>query len=126
MYLSENNIQLDTRMSCSTESISLSLLYQSVRTATRNLCAPLEIEDYVIQTAPFMSPIRWHLGHTTWFFEMLLRTHLPGYQVFSEKFLFYFNSYYDGFGVRIDRARRGSVSRPTVREVMAYRALTDR
>ena len=85
------------------------------------IVAPLEIEDYVIQTAEFMSPPRWHIGHTSWFFETLLRTYQPGYQTYSEEFLFYFNSYYEGFGARIERPKRGTKSRPTVRATVDYR-----
>lgn len=85
------------------------------------IVAPLEIEDYVIQTAEFMSPPRWHIGHTSWFFETVLQAHQPGYKVYSEDFLFYFNSYYEGFGARIERPKRGTKSRPTVRETVAYR-----
>ena len=89
------------------------------------IVAPLEIEDYVIQTAEFMSPPRWHIGHTSWFFETVLQAHQPGYRVYSEDFLFYFNSYYEGFGVRIERPKRGTKSRPTVRETVAYRKHID-
>jgi len=89
------------------------------------IVAPLETEDYVIQTAEFMSPPRWHIGHTAWFFEMLLQSFKPGYQVYSEDFLFYFNSYYEGFGKRIERPKRGTRSRPTVRETVAYRRRID-
>jgi len=89
------------------------------------IVAPLEIEDYVIQTAEFMSPPRWHIGHTSWFFETVLQAHKPGYKVYSEDFLFYFNSYYEGFGARIERPKRGTKSRPTVRETVAYRNHVD-
>lgn len=85
------------------------------------IVAPLEIEDYVIQTAEFMSPPRWHIGHTSWFFETVLQAHQPGYKVYSEDYLWYFNSYYEGFGARIERPKRGTKSRPTVRETVAYR-----
>ncbi|HJT65039.1 MAG TPA: ergothioneine biosynthesis protein EgtB [Pyrinomonadaceae bacterium] len=96
-------------------------LYQRVRARTMEIVAPLEIEDYVIQTAEFMSPPRWHIGHTSWFFETLLQAHKAGYKAYSEDFLFYFNSYYEGFGARIERPKRGTKSRPTVRETVAYR-----
>ncbi len=89
------------------------------------IVAPLEIEDYVIQTAEFMSPPRWHIGHTSWFFETVLQKHQPGYRVYSEDFLWYFNSYYEGFGARIERPKRGTKSRPTVRETVAYRNHVD-
>src|SRR6266567_4309230 len=100
-------------------------LYQNVRTQTMRIVAPLEIEDYVIQTADFMSPPRWHIGHTSWFFETLLQAHQPGYKVYSKDYLFYFNSYYEGFGARIERPKRGTKSRPTVRATVAYRNHVD-
>src|SRR5438093_6984980 len=105
----------------STGKKALTDLYNSVRTRTMQIVAPLEIEDYVIQTAEFMSPPRWHIGHTSWFFETVLKAHKPGYRVYSEDFLFYFNSYYEGFGARIERPKRGTKSRPTVRATVAYR-----
>jgi len=100
-------------------------LYQSVRGRTLQIVAPLEIEDYVIQSAEFMSPPRWHIGHTSWFFETLLQAHQPGYKVYSEEYLFYFNSYYEGFGARIERPKRGTKSRPTVKDTVAYRQSID-
>ena len=100
-------------------------LYRQVRARTMEIVAPLEIEDYVIQTAEFMSPPRWHIGHTSWFFETVLQAYQPGYRVYSEDFLFYFNSYYEGFGPRIERPKRGTKSRPTVKETKAYRNHTD-
>jgi DinB family protein len=100
-------------------------LYKSVRARTMQIVAPLEIEDYVIQTADFMSPPRWHIGHTSWFFETLLHAHQPGYKVYSNDYLFYFNSYYEGFGARIERPKRGTKSRPTVRATVAYRNHVD-
>jgi len=100
-------------------------LYDTVRSRTMKIVAPLEIEDYVVQTAPYMSPPRWHLGHTTWFFEMVLKDYVAGYQVHSEDYLYYFNSYYEKFGTRIDRGRRGTKSRPTVRETVEYRQRID-
>ena len=107
------------------QSKSTADLYQSVRTRTLDIVAPLEIEDYVIQTAEFMSPPRWHIGHTSWFFETVLRKYQPGYQTYSEDFLFFFNSYYEGFGPRIERPKRGTRSRPTVAETKKYRAHID-
>ena len=105
--------------------MSITDLYKRVRARTMEIVAPLEIEDYVIQTAEFMSPPRWHIGHTSWFFETVLQAHKPGYKVYSEDFLFYFNSYYEGFGPRIERPKRGTKSRPTVRETVAYRNHVD-
>src|SRR5215211_5176521 len=103
------------------DTVSIADLYKRVRARTMEIVAPLEIEDYVIQTAEFMSPPRWHIGHTSWFFETVLQAHQPGYRVYSEDFLWYFNSYYEGFGARIERPKRGTKSRPTVRETVAYR-----
>src|SRR6266480_2121454 len=100
-------------------------LYRSVRARTMQIVEPLETEDYVIQTAEFMSPPRWHIGHTSWFFETLLQTYQPGYKAYSEDYLFYFNSYYEGFGTRIERPKRGTKSRPTVKDTVAYRNHVD-
>jgi len=107
------------------DTVSIAELYQQVRARTMQIVTPLEIEDYVIQTAEFMSPPRWHIGHTSWFFETVLQAHKPGYRVYSEEFLFYFNSYYEGFGERIERPKRGTKSRPTVKETVAYRDHVD-
>ena len=104
---------------------SIADLYQTVRARTLEIVAPLEVEDYVVQTAEFMSPPRWHIGHTSWFFETVLQKYQPGYQPYSEEFLFYFNSYYEGFGARIERPKRGTRSRPTVRETLRYRQHID-
>src|SRR5712664_941180 len=113
------------QQSAESEIRSITDLYKSVRARTMQIVAPLEIEDYVIQTAEFMSPPRWHIGHTSWFFETVLRAHLPGYKVYSEDYLFYFNSYYEGFGARIERTKRGTKSRPTVKDTVAYRNHVD-
>src|SRR6202163_4100596 len=107
------------------DSMRILELYQQVRSRTLKIVAPLEIEDYVIQTADFMSPPRWHIGHTSWFFETVLQKYQPGYRIYSEDFLFYFNSYYEGFGQRIERPKRGTRSRPTVKETRAYRRHVD-
>ncbi|HEY6400599.1 MAG TPA: DinB family protein [Blastocatellia bacterium] len=63
-------------------------LFNRVRAQTMRIVGPLEIEDYVVQTAEFMSPPRWHIGHTSWFFETLLRTYSPDYRVYDSKYLF--------------------------------------
>ncbi len=100
-------------------------LFNQIRAQTMRIVAPLEIEDYVVQTAEFMSPPRWHIGHTSWFFETLLQTRLPGYRAYNEEYLFYFNSYYEGFGPRIEKRSRGARSRPTVKETVSYRNHVD-
>ena len=113
------------QQSAESEMRSIIDLYRAVRARTMQIVAPLEIEDYVIQTAEFMSPPRWHIGHTSWFFETVLQAHQPGYKVYSDDYLFYFNSYYEGFGTRIERTKRGTKSRPTVKETVAYRNHVD-
>src|SRR2546429_4210486 len=109
----------------SPETESIADLYQQVRARTLEIVVPLEIEDYVIQTAEFMSPPRWHIGHTSWFFETVLQKFQPRYRTYSDDFLFFFNSYYEGFGPRIERPKRGTRSRPTVAETKNYRAHID-
>lgn len=116
---------LSTQLSKTDKLSSICALYEQVRARTMEIVAPLEIEDYVIQTADFMSPPRWHIGHTSWFFETLLQTYKNDYKPYSEDYLFYFNSYYEGFGQRIERAKRGTKSRPTVKETVSYRTRID-
>lgn len=101
--------------------------YADVRAATERLCEPLTVEDHVIQSMPCCSPVKWHLAHTSWFFETFVLTpHLPGYRPFHPQFAVLFNSYYEAVGPRWPRPQRGLLSRPTIPEVMAYRAHVDR
>ena len=101
--------------------------YQQVRQVSEKICQPLAIEDYTIQSMPDVSPPKWHLAHTTWFFEtFLLLPYLPGYTVFHPQFGYLFNSYYEAVGARHPRHQRGMLSRPTVAEVYQYRAHVDR
>ncbi len=100
--------------------------YARVRLATVELCAPLEIEDYVVQSMVDASPIRWHIAHTTWFFEQfVLGPHAGGYRVFRPEYGFLFNSYYNTVGARTPRPERGMMTRPPVREILAYRDWVD-
>jgi len=100
--------------------------YLAVRSHTTYICRGLEVEDYGLQPAAFVSPAKWHLAHTSWFFEtFILKPHAPGYRLFNEAYNFFFNSYYEAVGERTLRAERGSLSRPTVREIYAYRAYID-
>ncbi len=92
----------------------------------RALCQPLEVEDYGLQSMPEASPIKWHLAHTTWFFETFLLTpHLSDYRPFHPQFNFLFNSYYNAIGPRWSRPQESLLSRPTVAEITRYRAYVD-
>ncbi len=100
--------------------------YLEVRRLTEDLCRPLETEDYVVQPAACVSPPKWHLGHTTWFFEtFVLQPFLPQYAPYHPRYSYLLNSYYHHAGARWERARRGDVSRPTVREIYGYRQAID-
>lgn len=100
--------------------------YCAVRRATERLCDPLETDDYLLQSMPEASPVKWHLAHTTWFFEtFLLEPYLPGYQPFQPEFRCLFNSYYEAVGPQWPRPLRGLLSRPTVQEVYHYRTYVD-
>ena len=104
----------------------LSERYAAVRARSEALVAPLSAEDACVQSMPDASPAKWHLAHTTWFFEhFLLADRLPGYQVFHERFGYLFNSYYFTVGQMHLRPRRGLVTRPSLAEVHAYRAHVD-
>jgi hypothetical protein len=96
------------------------------RTLSTELARPLSDEDQVVQVMDDASPTKWHLAHTTWFFEaFLLKRFLPGYQVFDERFEYCFNSYYESVGPRQPRPKRGLLTRPSAEEVRAYRAAID-
>lgn len=97
-------------------------LFIDTRKHTEAICKPLEIEDYVVQPVVDVSPPKWHLGHTSWFFEeFILKPHKPGYQLFHPDFAFVFNSYYENVGKRVLRTDRGNLSRPGVAKVYDYR-----
>jgi ergothioneine biosynthesis protein EgtB len=101
--------------------------YQAIRQMTETLARPLSPEDCQIQSMPDASPVKWHLAHTTWFFETFVLTpHAPGFEVFHPSFTYLFNSYYNAVGDRLPRPWRGLVTRPTLDEVYQYRAATDR
>lgn len=103
-----------------TDTVKLDFL--KIRHQSEAICEPLETEDYVPQPIIDVSPPKWHLGHTTWFFEQfVLVPFAEDYQIFHEDFAFLFNSYYNHAGERVLRPNRGLMSRPPVREVMRYR-----
>ena len=104
----------------------LACRYTRIREASLSICKPLEVEDYVVQSMPDASPAKWHLAHTSWFFEQfLLRPLLPHYPAFQAGFEFLFNSYYQAVGPMHQRPERGLLTRPTVKEVFAYRRHVD-
>jgi ergothioneine biosynthesis protein EgtB len=100
--------------------------FQLVRAASMALAEPLAPEDYVVQSMPDASPVKWHLAHTTWFFEEFVLQHaVPGYGFHDEQFRFLFNSYYNSVGPMHSRPQRGLLSRPTVEQVFEYRERID-
>jgi ergothioneine biosynthesis protein EgtB len=106
--------------------MELARRYRETRDRTEWLCEPLLIEDYVIQSMPDVSPPKWHLAHTTWFFEnFLLLPHLSGYTPHHPAFAVLFNSYYKSVGPHFERSHRGLLSRPSVQEIYRYRAAID-
>ncbi|MBB6092490.1 ergothioneine biosynthesis protein EgtB [Povalibacter uvarum] len=105
---------------------SLADRYSRIRSTSLAICEPLEIEDYVVQSMPDASPVKWHLAHTSWFFEQfVLKPHARGYTPFDERFDYLFNSYYQALGPMHQRPRRGLLTRPTVNEVVSYRKHID-
>ena len=95
--------------------------YQTIRKRSEQLCEPLNPEDYIPQSAVFASPPKWHLAHTTWFFEeMILTKNYPNYELFDAKFSYLFNSYYNTVGQRIERAERGLITKPDVATVALF------
>ncbi len=97
--------------------------FRACRAHSLNLAAPLSAEDMMIQSMPDASPTKWHLAHTTWYFEtFILQDHEPGFAWFDEAFCVLFNSYYNGIGAQHPRPRRGMISRPDLHTVLTYRA----
>ena len=100
--------------------------YLQVRGLSKKICETLEPEDYVIQTMPEASPTKWHLAHTSWFFEtFVLKQFFPDYESLHPQYGFLFNSYYNAVGPFFSRPNRGLLSRPTVKEVFHYRSDID-
>jgi ergothioneine biosynthesis protein EgtB len=100
--------------------------FSETRIKTEEICKPLKTEDYVVQPVVDVSPPKWHLGHTTWFFEeFVLKPHFKGYKLFHKDFAFVFNSYYESIGEKVIRTNRGNLSRPTVQEIFEYREYID-
>jgi ergothioneine biosynthesis protein EgtB len=108
------------------ESASLLSAYRAVRSQSEQLAAPLSPEDCLVQSMPDASPVKWHLAHTSWFFEtFILAQFLPGHRPFNPALGYLFNSYYNAVGERHPRPQRGLLTRPTFDEVVQYRARVD-
>src|SRR6267154_959496 len=104
----------------------LSNRYREIRQTTLNLAKPYSAEDQMLQSMPDASPMKWHMAHTTWFFEtFILSPHVPGYRLFDSRYQYLFNSYYKQLGSHPYRGARGLMSRPSLNEVHAYRSHVD-
>ena len=104
----------------------LAATFEALRSQTRALTVPLSVEDQTVQSMDDASPTKWHLAHTTWFFEtFVLAKYQPGYRVFDESYRYLFNSYYEAVGPRHARARRGVLTRPNCADIVRYRAYVD-
>ncbi|MGN6567394.1 MAG: ergothioneine biosynthesis protein EgtB, partial [Flavipsychrobacter sp.] len=106
--------------------MNLAQQYNTVRQRTEQICKPPKTEDYVVQPVVDVSPPKWHLGHTTWFFEtFILKPNLQNYNEFDPNYNFVFNSYYETIGARVIRTDRGNLSRPGVEDIYKYRQHVD-
>src|ERR1700754_4453472 len=102
---------------------SLLARYKAVRHATKHLCSPLSPEDMMVQSCPEASPVKWHLAHTTWFFEtFVLSEFLAGYRAFHPDFLWLFNSYYNPLSDQPEKKLRAVFSRPGIESILEYRS----
>ncbi len=117
---------LELTLPVSTIEESIADAYSRTRQASLLLCDQLEVEDYGLQAMPEVSPPKWHLAHTSWFFEtFILKPFVRGYRLFNPDYEYMFNSYYHGVGAQYPRAQRGLLSRPTVAETRNYRRHVD-
>ena len=107
------------------ESGSLTFRYEQVRQTTTSLCSPLSAEDMQLQPMADASPAKWHLAHTTWFFETFCLGEFFNTEPVSQNYSYIFNSYYKSQGAHVPQSERGLLSRPTVQETLKYRKLID-
>jgi ergothioneine biosynthesis protein EgtB len=116
----------DIMIAAATAASTLLARYQAVRRATAQLCRPLSPEDCMVQSCPEASPVKWHLAHTSWFFETFVLTEFAyAYQPFHPEFRWLFNSYYNSLGDMPEKKLRASFSRPPLDDILAYRAHVD-
>jgi hypothetical protein len=107
--------------------MELNEVYKKVRKRSTDICADLETEDYVVQPVVDVSPPKWHLGHTTWFWEaFVLKQYAEDYKEFNSNYNYVFNSYYEAAGARVIRTDRGNLSRPSVADIYKYREYVDK
>jgi len=100
--------------------------YNAVRNHSEEICRPLKTEDYVVQPVVDVSPPKWHIGHTTWFFEtFILKPNMENYEEFDPQYNYVFNSYYETVGARVIRTDRGNLSRPSVEDIYKFRRHVD-
>ena len=100
--------------------------YNAVRNHSEEICRPLKTEDYVVQPIVDVSPPKWHIGHTTWFFEtFVLKPNMEKYEEFDPQYNYVFNSYYETVGARVIRTDRGNLSRPSVEDIYKFRRYVD-
>ena len=119
-------MDLSVSHASSPQAFEVETIYRRVRLASQNLAKPLSDADATVQSMPDASPAKWHLAHTTWFFEtLILAPNLAGYRAFDPTFNFLFNSYYETLGARQPRPRRGMLTRPTLDVIYAYREHVD-
>jgi ergothioneine biosynthesis protein EgtB len=116
---------MSTATATARDSARLRERYTAVRRATERLAQPLSAEDCQLQSMPDASPVKWHLAHTTWFFETFILARESGYRPVDQQFSFLFNSYYEAVGARYPRPQRGIISRPNLDEVRRYRRGVD-
>jgi ergothioneine biosynthesis protein EgtB len=119
----EENMTSATANSATT--LSLAEQYRRVRRFTEQIAEPLSDEDCMVQSMPDVSPTRWHMAHTTWFFETFVLKKQPGYEVYDESFSYLFNSYYNAVGTQFPRPQRGLISRPGLQTIKNYRRYVD-
>lgn len=124
--LSEQDFKQTSHLSPARQVSKLESQFRACRRYSEAICAPLLIEDYLLQAMPETSPAKWHIAHTSWFFEtFILKPFLTSYKPFNPHFEILFNSYYNGVGKQYPRTQRGLLSRPSVDEVIQYRHYVD-